>query len=210
LFLCLVVLALCLTWRMPWPLSLLLLVFVPFAPRAAKSWERGADRAIDPYVKGFRGERDVADALRTLGDDCYLVHDVDLGRGNVDHVVVAPSGIYTIETKAYEGKVRTDADRLIHNGFEHKKELRQAFAEAMAVRDFLGRVSGGQEHYVTPLLVFTKAKVDSKGKCAGVFVMRADRLAGFLQKGAPRLDPLQRSRIAAALGTRVSERAAAK
>jgi hypothetical protein len=193
------------TIRLPWVCSLPLLLVFPLLPPLAKRWEGYADKAIDPVATGFRGERDVADALRVLGDDCYLVHDVDFGRGNVDHIAVAPAGIFTIETKAYAGSVRTDGDRLLINNYGHPKELKQAFAEAMVVRDFLSRVSGGQHHHVTPLLVFTRAKVNSRGKCAGVFVLHVDHLAGFVQKGKVRLEPLQRSRIAAALGTRVSQ-----
>lgn len=210
MFAILILLGLTLNHLIPWFCLLPLFLLLPAMPAAMKRWERHADRAIDPYVTGFRGERDVADALRALGDDCYLVHDVDFGRGNVDHVAIAPAGIFTIETKAYAGSVRTDGDRLLINGSNHPRELKQAFAEAMAVRDYLGRISGGQKHHVTPLLVFTRGKVNSSGKCAGVFVLHVDRLAGFVSRGAPRLDHLQRSKIAAALGTRVSESAASR
>jgi len=191
---------------LPPPFYVGLLLFVPFAPRAAKEWEKRADAALDPHLKGFGGERAVADALRVLGDDCYLVHDVDLGRGNVDHIAIAPAGIFTIETKAWQGSIRTEGDRLVHNGHDNPKVLKQAYAEAMAVRDYLERISAGRKYRVTPLVVFTEAKVDSQGRCAGVFVMRIGRLAQFIQRGKPVLEPLERSRISGALGTRVVER----
>ena len=210
MFAALMLLGLILNGLVPWFCLFPFLFLFPAMPAAMKHWERRADKAIDPYVTGFRGERDVADALRALGDDCYLVHDVDFGRGNVDHVAIAPAGIFTIETKAYAGSVRTDGDRLLIDGFNHTRELKQAFAEAMAVRDYLGRVSGGQKHHVTPLLVFTRGKVNSCGKCAGVFVLHVDRLAGFVEKGKPRLEPSQCSRIAAALSAKVSVSAAAR
>lgn len=210
MFAAVMLLGLSLTGRVPWFWYLPIVLLSPVIPTGMKLWERHADKAIDPYVTGFRGERDVADALRALGDDCYLVHDVDFGRGNVDHVAIAPTGIFTIETKAYAGSVRTDGDRLLINGFNHTRELKQTFAEAMAVRDYLGRISGGQTHHVTPLLVFTRGKVNSYGKCAGVFVLHVDRLAGFVEKGKPRLEPSQCSRIAAALSAKVSASAAAR
>jgi hypothetical protein len=95
-----------LVMRPPWYVILLCVFMIPSVPMLAKAWSRGADKAIDPYVQGFCGERDVAAALRTaLGEGCYLVHDLDFGKGNVDHVAVTPAGIFTIETKAYTGSV---------------------------------------------------------------------------------------------------------
>lgn len=38
-------------------------------------------------------------------DGCYVFHDVPIERGNIDHVIVAPSGVYSVETKT-RGKPR--------------------------------------------------------------------------------------------------------
>jgi hypothetical protein len=50
---------------------------------------------------GYRGERVVGEELnRLMLDGCRVFHDVPLSKNsNLDHVVVAPSGIYAIETK---------------------------------------------------------------------------------------------------------------
>lgn len=186
-----VLLALVVSRVLPWQFSFVLVLAAPLLPRAWRAWESRVNAAVDPKIAGFRGEFDVAEALRVLGDDCYLVHDVDLGRGNVDHVAIAPSGVYTIETKAWEGSVRTQDDRLLHNGFDHTQALKQAYAEAMGVRDYIVRVSrsrdspDGSRYYVTPLLVFTRANVTASGKSYGVFVMPVSRLAGFIQRSRP-------------------------
>ena len=106
--------------RPPLPVTFAVLFLGLVALAGRKKWERMADAAIDPWIKGYVGERDVADALRAaLGDDCYLIHDIDLGAGNVDHVVVAPAGIYTVETKASGRQVETSLDSpraLLHEG----------------------------------------------------------------------------------------------
>ncbi len=66
-----------------------------------------------PRIKGWFGERAVSHlGLRRLDRDCYTVID-DLilprsdGRGTtqVDHVVVARTGIFVIETKDYSGRI---------------------------------------------------------------------------------------------------------
>lgn len=51
---------------------------------------------------GFAGERAVAEELNQLMlDGCRVFHDVPMEPyGNIDHVVVAPTGVYAVETKA--------------------------------------------------------------------------------------------------------------
>jgi len=61
---------------------------------------------------GFKGERAVGEELNKLMlDGCLVYHDVPgEGAWNVDHVVVAPSGVYAIETKT-RSKDRCEKDR---------------------------------------------------------------------------------------------------
>ena len=35
-----------------------------------------------------------------------MIHDASLGRGNVDHILIGPAGVFTIETKSHPGPVR--------------------------------------------------------------------------------------------------------
>ena len=76
----------------------------------------------------------------------------------------------------------------------------------MTVRDYLDQVSGGERHHVTPLLVVSRARVTSYGKCRGVFVLGISRLAEFMGFGRHVLDQDRRSAIAAALGTKATAR----
>lgn len=183
----------------------LFLLFLPGIAKLGKEWGKVADKAIAPHAKGLRGEMDVAQALRqALGHDSYLVHDLTIGeRGNIDHVAVTPGGIFSIETKAWTGAVFTQGDRLWVNRSESGQMLKQAFAESRAVRDYLDRVSSGWKHDVMPLLVFTKAKIGPPVRCRGVWVLGLDDLPAIVGSHTGVLDQLQRSRIAAALGTRV-------
>lgn len=51
--------------------------------------------------RGYRAERAVGEELnRLMLDGCRVFHDVPLSKdSNLDHVVVAPSGVYAIETR---------------------------------------------------------------------------------------------------------------
>jgi hypothetical protein len=53
------------------------------------------------------------DALNELGPDYFVMDDVELDRGKVDHVVVGPSGVFVIETRSdhYEPRHLEKADR---------------------------------------------------------------------------------------------------
>jgi hypothetical protein len=53
------------------------------------------------YSLGLMGERAVGEELNMLmAEGCRVFHDYPGGRNwNIDHVIVAPSGVYAIETK---------------------------------------------------------------------------------------------------------------
>jgi len=62
----------------------------------ARSWYRGAI-----------GEIEVAEVLSKLGPEWTVLHAVPVGSGSsdIDHVVIGPAGVFTINTKNHTGKV---------------------------------------------------------------------------------------------------------
>jgi len=66
---------------------------------------------IENWRRGAAGERMTARALRALEHVGWHVrHDVLAERGNRDHIVLGPSGVYLLDTKALGGVVRVDGD----------------------------------------------------------------------------------------------------
>lgn len=64
-------------------------------PQSTRAWARGADY-----------ERRLADDLaRLLGDRAVFLHDRKVGRANIDHLVVARSGVWVVDAKNYNGRV---------------------------------------------------------------------------------------------------------
>lgn len=60
---------------------------------------------IDRKRRGRDGERRTEQRLRPLERRGWQVaHDIDTGRGNIDHVVVGPPGVYLLETKNLTGE----------------------------------------------------------------------------------------------------------
>lgn len=105
--------------------------------------DRIAGLRFDRWLRGAKGEESVGAVLDGLAGEGWLaIHDVSLGRGNVDHIVVGPGGIFTIETKANRGRIRVD--------WIESRMLKQAYAE----RKLIERITGME---VQALLVFSDA-----------------------------------------------------
>jgi hypothetical protein len=150
--------------------------------RAAPAIELRADR----YARGAAGERKVGAILEALGPDWHVLHDVSLGRGNIDHVLVGPAGTFTVETKANRGRITID--RL------DEAMLRQAYAE----RKLLEKVSGLK---VEALLVFSAAWLIGSlpARRRGVVVLPARMLNRHLTRRRPTLSDAEVSEIATRL-----------
>ena len=65
------------------------------------------------WNRGLEGENEVFKCLETLPKDYFIFNDVKLpGKGgNIDHIVIGPSGVFVIETKNYSGKYRINGNK---------------------------------------------------------------------------------------------------
>ena len=65
------------------------------------------------YNAGWEGEKQVAKLSSSkLSDDYLLINDLYLhnGGGDIDHVVLGPSGIFVLETKNWSGDITCNGD----------------------------------------------------------------------------------------------------
>jgi hypothetical protein len=58
------------------------------------------------WFKGALGEREIARVLETLGSEWMVLHAVPIGAGasDIDHVVLGPGGVFTVNTKNHSGR----------------------------------------------------------------------------------------------------------
>jgi hypothetical protein len=71
-------------------------------------------RYVETWREGAEGERKTEKALKRLEQAGWrVVHDVQNGHGNYDHIAVGPTGVYLLETKNLQGVVE------IRNGVPH-------------------------------------------------------------------------------------------
>jgi len=83
-----------------------------------RQWDLGTIR-VDPgsrtvvideeatgWFRGVLGERRVAETLEPLGEEWTVLHSVPVGHGtsDIDHVVIGPPGVFTINTKYSPGR----------------------------------------------------------------------------------------------------------
>lgn len=145
---------------------------------------------VERHDRGATGEEEVGRLLDGLDErGWHAIHDVSLGRGNVDHIAIGPGGVFTVETKSHPGPVQV--------GRLHGAVLGQAQAQ----RRIIERATG--EH-VEPLLVFSRAWVDRPlSRRRGVRVVPARMLAGYLERQPRRLEDEQIEQARAAVGQAV-------
>jgi nuclease-like protein len=153
-----------------------------------------------PWFKGLGGEQDVARALAPLlGHGYEVLHDLDLGHGNVDHVVVGPTGIYAIETKASRGRFYFGSEgRLMRSGLPAERMRTQAVGSAQRVRQRLAAC--GQEHFVIAVLALTKATLPKGPMNLRLgYAVEAASLAAWISRRMPRLEPTDVDRVCSVL-----------
>ncbi|HWL91263.1 MAG TPA: NERD domain-containing protein [Actinomycetota bacterium] len=95
------------------------------------------------WRKGAEGERVTGLWLGRLPEGWHVFHDIPVGeRGaNIDHLVIGPGGVFTINTKNLTGKIWVGPKSILHNG--HRTDLLpKAKAEALRASRLLSAVIG--------------------------------------------------------------------
>jgi hypothetical protein len=141
------------------------------------------DRDYGRWLRGAEGEEAVGGILESLtADGWHVIHDVSFGRGNIDHVVVGPGGVFAVETKSHAGRI--SLDRL------DPKMLSQAYAEKKTLEERLGIE-------VQPLLVFSRAYLIERPSALrqGVTVMTARGLSHYFSRRRPTMSAAQARQV---------------
>ena len=147
----------------------------------------GAFGAALVLGKGARGEEHVAALLATLPAEYHVFHDFAAGRYHVDHVVVGPTGIFSVETKRWSGAVTVEESEILQNGhIPDRAPIRQATREAAAVQAALKR-AGWSTGEVKPVVCFASDTfVDGQRIVGPVMVLNANVAVAWIV-GCPKV-----------------------
>lgn len=173
------------------------------------------DRARD----GLLAERVAGMQLnRLVADGCTVMHDLPAEGFNIDHVVIAPRGVYAVETKSFrkprgrKGEsadtrhhVRFDGQTLLFPDFNTSAPVAQAQRQGRWLQRHL-RERLGMDIPVIPAVALPGWFVETDGEVwrtapVKVFTPMGDG-AKFMAKDSPQLDVQTRRLVAAALAQR--------
>lgn len=145
-----------------------------------------------------RGELEIAHRLTALGPAWRVLHSVPVGRGtsDIDHVVIGPPGVFTINTKHHEGRdIWLSAKRLLVNG-QPTDHLRNARFEAKRASQ---RMSVAMHAFVdvAPIVAIVGARrITVRERPTTVFVMRERELVAWLSALPAVVPPADVARLA--------------
>lgn len=136
--------------------------------------------------KGKIGEILVETLLKKLGPGYDVLNNltfvIDGDTTQIDHVVISTKGVFTIETKNYQGKIFGQASdptwtqKMHGKTFKFQNPIRQNFKHLK----FLAEKCGVKESAIVPLVVFTGLSEFPKGMPEGVFLPKD--VVSFIQQ----------------------------
>ncbi len=134
----------------------------------ANRWQQGAD-----------GERATADALMKLPSTYRIIHGlkVGAGKGDIDHLVVGPTGVWVIDSKNDAGEFTAGNGTLWKGKYPISQKVESVEAQARYARFALGVDAN-------PVLCFVQAKLPRPAQMVGrVRVVELDALAQHIMAG---------------------------
>jgi len=185
-------------WYRPYPPQPVLFSIIALLGTTYAGWRVWRTRpAIRALRLGIEGERAVGQFLERLRAQGYhVLHDV-LGQDfNIDHVLIGPAGVITVETKTWskpqrgDAKIMFDGERLLIQGNAPERDpIAQARAQASWLRRVLAE-STGRDLPVRAVVVFPGWYIErTAGGPRDVWVLEPKALPAFLAQEPEQLRP---------------------
>jgi hypothetical protein len=160
---------------------------------------RGTPQHESAFHQGDLGEKAVATYLEkhTASGPAIILHNRRMpgGRGDIDHLAIAPAGVFVIDAKNVKGKVRVakpllGGAKLLIAGRNRTKFIDGLDRQVHAVRDAL-RASSHPDVWVQGVLCFPTADLPLLGtpKMRGYLLLRRRALAKKINKQGPLQPP---------------------
>ncbi|MBL0707359.1 NERD domain-containing protein [Sinomonas sp. JC656] len=159
----------------------------PLTPEA-RSWYAGAV-----------GEMRVARALAKLGPEWHVLHSIPVGtRGaDIDHVVIGPGGVFTLNTKNHAGKDIWVAGSVLMVNGQHQRYLRNSAHEAARAAKLLSAAAGRNVPVRGVVVLVAPRKVTVRRFAEGAAVVTDAQLRRWLAKQAKALEAHDADALAA-------------
>lgn len=146
----------------------------------------GVMRTIQVRLQGASGEMGVRMTLRGLDDRFRVLGSVVIGnKGDMDFVVIGPTGVWVIEVKSHKGRIRVENNRLLRDNRPFDKDfLRQVWGASYALKDTLKKGIAKSLH-IQPVVVFSSpyAKLGIEwNRADDAYVIGLDQLIPLIER----------------------------
>ncbi|MFC2154464.1 nuclease-related domain-containing protein [Candidatus Altiarchaeota archaeon] len=151
------------------------------------------------WQTGSMGEEDVLSHLEKLDDNYNVINGlvVPPNRGDTDHIILGPNGIFVIETKNYAGVIHCDGDdwtreKIGRGGTPYPLEIgspsNQVKRNAKVLKDFvlehqseIFKEREAPHLWVNSIVVFTRKDVILDLKNSTVSIVEVEDLADYIE-----------------------------
>ena len=138
---------------------------------------------------GAEGERAIIPFLKKLPDTYTVICDLDFADsyGNIDHLVIGPTGIFSIDVKNWKGTVAADGrGELLLNGHPtDKPQVRNFTRRTMDLKERLKALTR-LDPYIQCLFVFPHTYLEARwGTTGAVLCVDTDNLLSIITKPNP-------------------------
>ena len=143
------------------------------------------------YRVGADGEEEVAWRMRKLGDGWHVLHSVPVGEkdSDIDHVVIGPPGVFTLNTKNHSRKKVWVAEKAFMVSGQKTNYLRNSRHEAARTSKLL-TTACGFDVQVEPIIVVIAAELTIKAQPADVHVVARKLIGKWLERRPATLSPV--------------------
>lgn len=156
---------------------------------------------VRPQLRAYRlaaeGEKAVGQFLEKLRAEGYeIVHDIPAGTFNIDHVIVGPPGVFTVETKTWskpmrgDPKIAFDGETLTAAGLIPDRDpIKQSRGQVSWIATLL-KESTGRQFPVRGVVLFPGWFVEQgEGTLREIWVLNPKALPSFLANAKAVLVP---------------------
>lgn len=139
------------------------------------------------FHRGAVGEGRVAKILDRFPDEWFVVHDLVVNGAQIDHILICPRGVYTLETKHYRGTIYGNPEKQTWSQVLNQRTrsfynpAKQASGHSAALRSFL-EANGFKSVWVNSIVVFTHPQVRLKVNSGTVPVLYLTELRDYVRR----------------------------
>jgi|GEM_PF-2503626 len=143
------------------------------------------------FIVGAVGESAVSKVMADFPRYWYIFNDMFVGSSQIDHIIVCPKGVYTIETKNYKGTIYGNAEKKEwtqvfkkdgkYYRYSFYNPVKQGMKHSLELSNYLKK-NGLKKIWVNTVIVFTNKEVELKVFSKKVPVLYLSNLREYFEK----------------------------